>query len=88
VSLGLELHATLWGEAGAGLPFNTGDVYAEANADFSLPDGFGIGVIYGYYTCEDAGIAYPWAGLAVTKSAGDWGTFGSTSPRPGATSRT
>ena len=76
MSLGLSLNATLWGEAGGDLPFNAGDFYGQANAGFSLPGGFGIGAIYGYYTFADAGIAYPWAAVAVTKDAGDWGTFG------------
>lgn len=76
VSLGFSLNTILWGEAGGDLPFNAGDVYGQANAGFSLPGGFGIGAIYGYYSFHDAGIAYPWAGLAVTRDAGDWGTIG------------
>jgi uncharacterized protein (TIGR02001 family) len=76
VSLGLSLNYTLWGEAGEGLPFRAGDLYAQANAGFSLPGGFGLGVTGAYYAFADAGIAYPWAGLAVTKDAGAWGTFG------------
>lgn len=76
VSLGLSLNYTLWGEAGNDLPFNSGDLYAEANADFTLPQDFGIGLTYGYYSFHDADFAYAWAGLAVTREAGDWGTFG------------
>lgn len=76
VSFGVSVNYTLWGEAGNDLPFNAGDLYAEANAAFTLPDDFGIGVTYGYYSFHDADIAYPWAGLALTKEAGDWGTFG------------
>lgn len=75
-SLGLSLNYALWGEAGGDLPFHAGDFYGQANVRFSLPEGFGIGALYGYYSFHDAGIAYPWAGLAVTSDAGDWGTFG------------
>jgi hypothetical protein len=76
VSLGLAFNYTVNGEAKNDLPFNQGDYYIQANANFTLPMDFGLGITYGFYEFNDANVSYPWAGASLTKTAGDFGTFG------------
>lgn len=80
---------TVWGDDdNEDAPFDQGDLYYYAGADFPLPNEFGLGVTVGYYDFDedevevDAGppaimesADYWHWGVSISREAGDFGTF-------------
>jgi uncharacterized protein (TIGR02001 family) len=66
---------TYYGETDDGA-FESGDIYYHASLDLplALPDGFASSIFAGYYDFDEADSYTHW-GLAVSKDAGDFGSF-------------
>lgn len=67
------LQYTVWGDVDEGA-FIDGDLYYNLGAEFELSDGFGVSATVGRYDFDEADSYNHWH-LALTKDAGDYGSF-------------
>jgi uncharacterized protein (TIGR02001 family) len=64
---------TVWGDVDDGA-FTDGDIYYNLGSEFDLGDGYGLAAAIGYYDFDAADEYTHWH-IALTKDAGDFGSF-------------
>lgn len=74
---GAGISYTLNGEADDDATFSSGDLYYFGSVTVPLPEDFSLGATVGYYDFDDdADTSYPHTLVTVSKTFGDFGTFG------------